>query len=305
MDRLAQMQAFVAVAEEQGFAAAARRLGVSPPVVTRSVAALEQHLGVVLLERTTRKVHLTEAGTRYLSDCKRLLAELEDVEASVTGEHTTPRGLLGVTASIMFGRMFVAPLLTDFLVRQPQVTARALLVDEVVDLMDEGLDVAVRIAKLSDSTLTSVKVGAVRRVMVASPAFLKQHGVPKTPRDLGDLRTFAFSTERSPPAWAFEHRGKPLSLRARPTLLVNTSEAVIDAAISGVCITRVLSYMVAEHVRTGRLKVVLSDYEAEPIPVHVLYREGRRAPARVRAFVDFVVPRLRANPAVNLRLRQS
>jgi DNA-binding transcriptional LysR family regulator len=305
VDRLAHMQAFVAVAEEQGFGAAARRLGVSAPVVTRAVAALEKHLGAVLLERTTRKVHLTEVGSRYLSDCKRLLTELEDVEAAVSGEHAEPRGLLGVTASIMFGRLFVAPLLTEFLVRHPQVNARALLVDQVVDLMDEGIDVAVRIAKLSDSTLTSIRVGAVRRVMVASPAFLAEHGAPKTPRDLAGLRCFAFSTERSPPAWTFEHRGKLLSLRTRPTLLVNTSEAVIDAALAGVCITRVLSYMVAEHVRAGRLRVVLSDYEAEPIPVHVIHREGRRAPGRVRAFVDYVVPRLRANPAVNLRLRKS
>jgi DNA-binding transcriptional LysR family regulator len=299
------MRSFVAVAEAQGFAVAARRLGVSAPVVTRSIASLEQHLGALLLERTTRKVHLTEVGARYLSDCKRLLAELDDVEASVGGEHAAPRGALGVTASIMFGRMFVAPLLTDFLVRNPQVTARALLVDQVVDLMDEGLDVAVRIARLSDSTLTAVRVGAVRRVMCAAPSYLKKHGVPKTPADLHALRCFVFSTERSAPAWTFEHRGKPSSLRPHATLLVNTSEAAIDAVLAGAGITRVLSYMVADHIRAGRLRVVLDDYEAVPIPIHVVYREARRAPARVRAFVDFLVPRLRADPAVNIELRKS
>ena len=299
-----QMRAFVAVAEEQGFAAAARRLAVSPPVVTRAIAALETQLGVVLLERTTRKVHLTEVGGRYLSDCKRLLAELDDVEASVTGEHAAPRGALGVTASVMFGRMFVAPLLTDFLLRHPQVTARALLVDHLVDLMDEGLDVAVRIAKLSDSTLTSVKVGAMRRVLCAAPSYLKQHGSPRTPRDLRELRSFVFSTERSTPVWTFEQRGKPLSFRPRASLLVNSSEVAIDAAVAGAGITRALSYMVAEHVAEGRLRLLLEDFEAEPIPIHVVYREGRRAPARVRAFVDFLVPRLRANPAVSLRSRQ-
>lgn len=294
------MRSFVAVAEAQGFGVAARRLGVSAPVVTRSVAKLEQQLGALLLERTTRKVQLTEVGARYLTDCKRLLAELDDVEASVRGEHAAPRGALGVTAPLMFGRMFVAPLLTDFLVRHPQVTARALLVDQVVDLMDEGLDVAVRIAKLSDSTLTAVRVGAVRRVMCASPGYLKKHGTPRVPADLQALRCFVFSTERSPPAWTFEHRGKASSLRPHATLLVNTSEAAIDAVLAGAGVTRVLSYMVADHIRAGRLRVVLDDYEAEPIPIHVVYREARRAPARVRAFVDFLVPRLRADPAVNI-----
>lgn len=299
------MRCFVAVAEAQGFAVAARRLGVSAPVVTRAVASLERHLGALLLERTTRKVQLTELGARYLSDCKRLLTELEDVEASVSGEHAAPRGLLGVTASVMFGRLFVAPLLTDFLTRHPQVSARALLVDHVVDLMNEGLDVAVRIARLSDSTMTSVRVGSVRRVLCASPSFLKEHGVPQSPRELSELRSFVFSTERSTPSWAFEHRGKSLSVRPRASLLVNSSEAAIDAALTGACITRVLSYMVADHLRAGRLRLVLEDFEAEPLPIHVVYREGRRAPARVRSFVDFVVPRLRANPAVNPGQRKS
>jgi DNA-binding transcriptional LysR family regulator len=303
VDRLTQMRTFVAVAEAQGFAAAARRLGVSPPVVTRLVASLEEELGVVLLERTTRKVHVTEVGQRYLMDCKRLLAELEDVEESVAGAHRAPRGLLSVTASIMFGRLFVAPILNDFLSHNPQVTARALLTDQVVDLMDEGLDVAVRIARLSDSSLTSVRVGAMRRVLCCSPGFLKRHGAPKSPRDLDDLRCVVFSSERSAPAWSFEQQGKPISYKTRPALLVNSSEVGIDAALGGACITRVLSYMIADHVRAGRLRLILQDYEPEPIPIHVVYREGRRAPARVRAFVDYLVPRLRRDPAVNFSRR--
>lgn len=304
MDRLTQMRTFVAVAEASGFAAAARRLGVSPPVVTRLVAALESELGVVLLERTTRKVQLTELGARYLADCKRLLAELEDVEASVAGAHHAPRGQLGVTASVMFGRMFVAPHLNEFLLQNPQVSGRALLTDQVVDLMDEGLDVAIRIAKLSDSSLTSIRVGEMRRVLCCSPTFLKKHGVPKTLRDLEQLRCVVFSSERAAPAWSFEHRGKPLSFKTRPSLLVNSSEVGIDAALRGECVTRVLSYMIASHVRSGRLRLVLQDYEPEPIPIHVVYREGRRAPARVRAFVDFLVPRLRRDPAVNFGARR-
>lgn len=297
MDRLAAMRAFVAVAEEGGFLPAARRLSVSPPVVTRQVAALEQHLGAQLLERTTRQVRITEAGVRYLADCRRLLAELEDIEAAVGGLHGAPRGALGITASVMFGRMFVAPLLIEFLSKYPDVTARALLVDRVIDLLEEGIDVAVRIAKLEDSTLTAAKVGSVRRVMCASPEYLARKGTPQTPRDLADHRCFVFSTERTPPTWAFQHRGERLGFRPRTPLLVNSSEVGIDAALAGAGVTRVLSYMIAAHVRAGRLQLILEDYEAEPLPVHVLYREGRRAPARVRSFVDFVVARLRADKA--------
>src|SRR6478735_3613618 len=190
MDRLALMQAFVAVAEAEGFAPAARRLGLSPPVVTRSIAALEERLGTRLLERTTRKVRITEAGARYLGDCKRLLAEIEDAEAAVSGSHATARGALGITASAMFGRMFVARIVLDFLGKYPEVTARTLLVDRIVDLIDEGLDVAIRIAQLDDSTLTSVKVGAVRRVTCAAPSYLKKHGTPRSPRELADHHCF-------------------------------------------------------------------------------------------------------------------
>lgn len=300
MDRLTLMQTFVAVAEAEGFAPAARRLGVSPPVVTRSIVALEEHLGARLLERTTRRVRVTEAGLRYLNDCKRLLTEVEDVEAAVTGAHGKPRGLLGVTASVMFGRLFVGPVLVDFLAKYPDVTARALLVDQVVDLIDEGLDVAVRIAHLTDSTLTAAKVGAVRRITCAAPSYLKKQGTPKTPRELADHNCFVFSTERAAPPWDYRHGGRSLSFRPPPKLLVNSSEVGIDAAVAGAGITRALSYMVAGHVQAGRLRVILEDYEIEPLPIHVVYREGRRAPARVRAFVDFAVGRLRADAALGL-----
>jgi DNA-binding transcriptional LysR family regulator len=196
----------------------------------------------------------------------------------------------------------VAPILVQFLSKYPEVTARALLLDQVLDLMNEGLDVAVRIARLDDSTLISAKVGAVRRVTCASPAYLAKHGVPKTPRDLLEHRSFVFSSERSTPAWVFEHKGRALSFRPRSSLLSNSSEVGIEAALAGAGITRVLSYMVASHVRAGRLRLVLEEYEAEPIPIHVVYREGRRAPARVRAFVDFAVPRLRQNADLGLHL---
>src|SRR6478735_908698 len=232
------MQAFVAVAESGGFSPAARRLGVSPPVITRNVAALEEHLGALLFERTTRKVRLTEAGERYLLDCKRLLTELQDAEQSVSGAHAAPRGLISVTASVMFGRMFVAPVFVDFLARHPQVSGRMLLSDQIVDLLDERLDVAVRIAKLNDSSLRAIKVGVVRRVVCASPKYLAKHGTPRTPQDLAEHACFVFSTERATPAWAFEHRGKPLSFRPRAALLANSSEVGIDAAVRGLGLTR-------------------------------------------------------------------
>jgi DNA-binding transcriptional LysR family regulator len=292
------MKTFVAVAEEEGFAAAARRLGVSPPVVTRAIAQLEGHLRARLLERTTRKVRVTDSGARYLSDSKRLLAELDDMEAAVSGAHQKPSGPLGITASVMFGRLFVAPILVDFLARHPEVTARALLLDQVVDLLEEGLDVAVRIAHLPDSTLTSAKVGAVRRVTVASPAYLEKHGTPRSPTDLAEHRCFVFSAERSAPAWTYHHRGRALSYRPRAALLANASEVGIEAAVAGAGVTRALSYMVAAQVHAGRLRIVLEDYEPEPIPIHVIYRGG--GPARVRAFVEFAVARLRAEQAVRL-----
>jgi DNA-binding transcriptional LysR family regulator len=289
----------VAVAEASSFTAAARRLGVSVPHVTRAVMSLELRLGVKLLHRTTRVVRLSESGVRYLSDCKRLLGELEDAEASLTGAQQEPRGQLGVTASVMFGRMYVAPVLLGFLAGHPKLTARALLVDRIVDLFEEGLDVAVRIARLPDSPLTAIRVGSVRRVACASPAFLARHGVPKTPTDLSQLPAIAFGPDRATPSWAFEGSKRRFALRPRSQLVVNSSEVAIEAALSGHGVTRVLSYMIGRELADGRLQIVLSDFEPAPLPIHVLYSEGRRAAARVRAFVDHLVPRLRADRVLN------
>lgn len=298
MDRFTHMQAFVTIAETGGFASAARRLGVSPPVVTRAVASLEAHLGGRLLTRTTRKVRLTEAGARYLEDCRRLLTELDDIEGAVRGAHSEPRGVLNVTASMTFGRLHVAPLILDFLDQYPRVSVHAMLDDRVLDLVDEGLDVAVRIAHLSDSSFTALRVGEVRRVLCASPRYLRAHGVPKSPKDLEAHEVVMFSQERSAPAWSFEGPKGKLSVKPRSRFVVNVSEVGIQAALAGRGLTRVLSYMVASELRTGRLRLVLEDYEPEPLPVHLVYREGRRAPARVRAFVDFASQRLRRQLAL-------
>jgi DNA-binding transcriptional LysR family regulator len=290
------MQVFVAVGEAQGFAAAARRLGMSPPAVTRSISALEAQLGVKLLQRTTRIVRLTEAGARYLLDCKRLLGELEDAEQSLSGAQGQLRGQLSLTASVMFGRLFVAPVLLEFLDRHPQVTGRALLSDRIVDLIDEGLDVGVRIARLSDASFTAVRVGSVREVVCASPAYLKAHGVPRAPLDLLGCEAVAFSQDRASPTWSLRDGKRTVPVRPRSRLVVNSSEVAIQAAIDGRGVTRALSYMVAAHVKAGHLRIILSDFEPEPLPIHVIYHEGKRAAARVRAFVDFAVERLRTNP---------
>ena len=296
MDRIDAMRVFVAVAEAGGFAPAARSLRLSPPAVTRAVAALEHRVGARLLHRTTRIVRLTEAGTRYLADARRILAELEEAEATAAGAHAEPRGQIAVTAPLLFGKMHVAPVVLGFLERFPEVSARTLFVDRVVDLMDEGLDVAVRIAVLPDSTLTAVRVGEVRRVVCAAPDYLARRGPPVTPRDLEGLDCIGFQSGVAPAPWVFPARTGEGTETVRPPMrmLVNNADVAVAAALAGHGITRVLSYQVADEVRAGRLAIVLADREPPPVPVQLVHLEGRRAAARVRAFVDFAAERLRA-----------
>jgi len=296
VDRFASLKIFVAVGEEQSFAAAARRLALSPPAVTRAVGALEQQLGVKLLQRTTRIVRLTETGNRYLLDCKRILSDLEDADQVASGAQAEVRGSLAITASVLFGRAFVAPLLHAFLKRHEKINLRALFVDRVVDLIEEGLDVAVRIAHLSDASFTAIRVGAVRNVVCASPAFLKRFGVPRKPDDLKELPAFCFSGDRTAPAWSFQVGKQTLSVRPSARLVANSPEIAMQGAVAGEGVTRVLSYQAASDVKAGRLRVILPEFEQEPIPIHVIHREGKRAAARVRAFVDFAVAELRGNP---------
>jgi DNA-binding transcriptional LysR family regulator len=292
------MRAFVAVADAGGFAAAARLLGLSPPAVTRAIAAIEERVGTRLLQRTTRVVRLTEAGTHYLADCKRILAEIDEAEASAAGSHGEPAGQLAVTAPVMFGRLFVAPLVFDFQARHPRVTARLLLVDRVVDLIEEGLHVAVRIANLADSSLSAARVGWLRRVVCASPGFLAAHGVPARPGDLEGQDSIAFGGSATPPGWTFPVAGRAETVGVAHRLAVNTADVAVAAAVAGRGFTRVLSYQSAAEVAAGRLVIVLEDFEPPPIPIHIVHPEGRRASARVRAFVDYAVERLRAEPSL-------
>lgn len=304
MDRLDSMHIFVTVAETQGFASAARHLRLSAPLVTRAVAALEAHIGARLLHRTTRHVRLTETGERYLADCKRILAEVREAEALASGAHVVPQGHLVVTAPVLFGRIHIAPLLLTFLQAHPQITARAFFVDRVVNLMDEGVDVALRIAHLPDSSLTAVRVGSMRRVIAASPAYLAQRGEPMAPSDLADHDAIGSSPSGGPATpWSMaaapREPGKLVQgPQPRIQLTTNGGEVGIMAARAGHGLVRALSYQVAEDVAAGRLRIVLADYEPPLIPVHLVYPEGRRAAAKVHAFVDHVVAHLRAHPAL-------
>ncbi|NUU33559.1 LysR family transcriptional regulator [Pseudomonas sp. C2B4] len=298
MDRFQEMQVFAAVAQDQGFSAAARRLGMSAASVTRAVAALEKRIGTHLLTRTTRSVHLSEAGQRFLEDCRRILTEVQEAEDSAAGSHAQPRGQLTITAPVLFGELFVTPLMVDFLTQFPDVTINALLVDRVVSVVEEGVDVAVRIGELPDSNQHAIRVGEVRRVIVASPQFLTRQGRPTHPQDLTQAPMIATSAIGQLRSWPFLESGEPLSIRAEPRLVVTANQAAITAAALGLGFTRVLSYQVASKVAAGELEIILADFEMPPLPIHVVYQGGRKAPARVRSFVDFTVKALREHPAL-------
>ena len=305
MDKLEGMRIFVAVADARGFAPAARQLGMSPPAVTRAIVALETQVGVQLLRRSTRTVALTEVGARFHADCKRILVDIEEAEASASGAHALPQGLLSITAPTMFGRMHVAPLLLGFLAQHPQVTARSHFSDQIVHLLDEGFDLALRIAHLPDSGLTAVRVGHVRRVVIASPQYLAEHGVPRRPADLAQHQAVGFSQHGATEArWVFYPPGGKASVdgevgHPQVRLVSNGGETSITAALAGHGLARALSYQVVDDVLAGRLQLVMVDHEPPPIPVQLVSADGRKAAAKVRAFVDFAAERLRAEPVLN------
>jgi len=293
MDRFRELATFLAVAEEGAFNAAARRLGASPPAVTRAINGLEDRLGIRLFTRTTRQVKPTEAGARLMADAARILAELEAAEASAMGAHAAPRGLLRLTAPVQFGQRYIAPVLRDYLDAYPAVTAEAVFLDRVVDLIGEGFDVAVRIGELPDSSLTATRLGTVRRVTVAAPAYLDRQGCPGTPAELARHRLVFHSGAGGPQAWDYVAAGRSGMVPVAPALTTNTVQAAIDAAAAGFGITRVLSYQVAEEIAAGTLVEVLAAHEAREMPIRLVHSEGRRAAAKIRAFIDLATARLR------------
>ena len=291
------MTVFLAVADAGSFAAAARRLEMSAPSVTRSVAALERRLGALLLVRTTRSLRLTEAGQRYAADCRRILEAVEQADDAAAGAMAVPRGALAITAPALFGELHVMPAVLGYLRGHRQVSVRALLVDRVVNLVDEDIDVAVRIGALPDSSLTAVPVGHVRRVVCAAPGFLHDHGEPADPEALQRFCTITAAMEGRGSQWRFMQAGQNVRMNMQSQLTVTSFQAAVAAAREGWGLTQVMSYQVAPHLANGALQVVLRDFEMPPVPVHVVYPEGRKSSAKVRSFVDFCVDALRRDLA--------
>ncbi len=285
MDRLDAMQAFVAVADLQGFAPAARKLGLSPSGVTRLIAALEQRLGARLLQRTTRSVTLTDVGTRYLERVRRILGDVEEAESSAEGERTRPSGRLVVSAPIGFGRLHVSPVMSKYLARHAEVSAELRLSDRMINLVEDGVDLAVRIGHLPDSTLVARHVGEMRRMVVASNAYLKRRGEPKTPQAIASHDTIQFGVA---PDWRFVEEGREIRVASTPRLATNSFDAAIQYAEQGGGLTRVMAYQAAEALKRGRLKIVLAKFEQPALPIHIVYPTSRLLSAKVRAFIDLV-----------------
>ncbi|WP_395395075.1 LysR substrate-binding domain-containing protein [Novosphingobium sp. BL-8A] len=300
MDRFEALTAFVTVAERRGFAAAARALDVSPPVVTRAVAALERHLGVTLFHRSTRAVSLTDEGAAFLDRARRILADLREAEQVVMGGRSAPRGQLYLTAPVMFGRMHVVPVVGALLAKHDGLSARMMLLDRNVRIIEEGIDVAVRIGALADSALRVVAIGSVQQTIVASPAYLADRGIPMSPGDLKVHSCIVGSGVRVGSTWPFGDRGGnsggdrgETAVEVVPRLTVNTVDAAIEAAEGGLGLANVLSYQSAEAIAAGRLVRVLADHAPPPMPVNLLYDAGRAAMPSVRAFIDAMRERAR------------
>jgi len=298
MDQLHLMQVYVAVAEEEGFAAGARKLSISPPAVTRAIAALEEKLNVKLLHRTTRHVRTTEAGERYLMDARRILHEVQVANEAVIGINAKPQGKLAITAPVLFGQMFVMPAIVDYLQRYPDTEVEGVFLDRVVNLIEEGLDVGIRIGQLPDSSMRALRVGTVRLILCASPEYLKQKGIPQSPDDLLNHDCIHSRAVNASNEWHFGESDQQ-KIKIKPRLIVSTNDAAIAAAKSHFGITRLLSYQVAPLLASGELKIVLENHEPAPRPIHIVHREGHLASTKVRAFIDLIAKKLRNDKALN------
>jgi DNA-binding transcriptional LysR family regulator len=301
IDQFHLMRVFASVAEEGGFAAASRKLDLSPAAVTRAVVALEEQLGARLLQRTTRNVRFTDAGRQYYENVRAILASIAEANEAVAESNATPRGTLSITAPVMFGRMFVMPSVIDYMQRYPQVKLIAHLVDRVTNLVDEGMDVAIRIGHLPDSGLRAIKVGQVRRVLCASPDYLDKFGSPEHPTELAQHSIISSSHVSPHTEWRFNAEKEALLVKLDPRLTVTSNDAALSAAVSGLGIARLLSYQVWSEVEKGSLRLILEAYEEEPWPVHVVHREDKLGSSKVRSFIDNIVDVLRSHTKLNPR----
>jgi DNA-binding transcriptional LysR family regulator len=297
MDRLESMSTLLAAVEAGSLSAASRKLRMPLATVSRKVSELEAHLRTRLVNRTNRRLTLTDAGRSYVAACKRILEDIGEAERAATGEYIAPRGDLIVTAPIVFGRLHVMPVAIEFLKAYPDINIRVALADRVVNLQEDDVDLAIRIGELPDSSLVATRVGAVHRVVCGSPAYFAARGTPKSPGELGTHDCITFDGLLSPDSWKFAVGKSSVSVAIHSRLIVNTAEAAIDAAIAGVGVTRVLSYQVASALRAGTLALVLRKFEPAPWPVSLVYAGRGPVPLKLRAFIDFAAPRLKAKLA--------
>lgn len=293
MDRLESMTVLLAVTDAGSLSAAGRKLRMPLPTVSRKVSELETHLKARLLIRSTRGFTLTDAGRSYIAACRRILDDIHEAERAAAGEYSEPRGELVLTAPVVFGRLHLLPILTEFLNIYPEVSVRLTQGDRVVNLAEDHLDLALRIGTLPDSSLISTGLGTIRRIVCASPDYLAARGIPQSPRDLSAHQCIGFEHLTAGAAWRFQIGGVETTVPVSPRLIVNTAEAAVDAAIAGVGLTCVLSYQVESAVRAGLLNLVLQSFEPTPIPVSFLYLGQGRIPLKLRALLDFAAPRLR------------
>jgi DNA-binding transcriptional LysR family regulator len=294
MDRFDAMATLIAAVDGGSLSAASRALGMPLATVSRKVSELEAHLRTQLVVRTSRNLSLTEAGRAYVAASRRILDEIDDAERAASGEYRAPRGHLTITAPIMFGRLHVEPVVLNFLRAYPDITARLVLADHVVNLIDEHIDVAVRVGDLADSSIVATRLGAVTWVTCASPDYLEIRGTPETPEALELHDCVMFEGQYSNNLWTFGCGQQALAVPIRPRFAVNTADAAIAASIASAGITRVLSYQVASAVAAGALRLILRPFELEPLPVHLVYGSQSLLPLKLRAFLDFAAPRLRA-----------
>lgn len=296
MDRLDAMRILLRVADRGSFSAASRDLGVPLATVSRKVNELEAHLGARLLVRTTRKVALTDTGATYLASARRILEDIEETERNASGEFHAPRGELNLTAPVFFGRLHILPVVIDFLAAHPEINVRLLLSDRNLHLLDDHVDMAVRIGRLPDSTMIATNVGSMRTVVCASPKLIDAYGTPESPEDVAALPCVNFEFLSPAASWLFRstETGQSFDVALSPRLSVSTAEAAVEAAAQGVGTTRVLHYQCAEQVRDGELRIILEDFEVEPLPVHLIHAARGALPLKMRVFLDFAIPVLRA-----------
>ena len=294
MDRLEAMSTFLAAVENGSLSAASRKLGMPLPTVSRKVSELEAHLRTRLVNRTSRRLTLTDVGRAYVASCKRILEDINEAERSAAGEYTAPKGELIITAPIVFGRMHVLPVALEFLKAYPEIDIRLMLADRVINLQEDQVDLAVRIGELPDSSLVATRVGSISRVVCASPVYFAERGTPKSPGDLAKHDCITFNGLMSPDSWIFVIGKSTSTVSIHSRLVVNTAEAAIDAAVAGLGITRVLSYQAADAIRAGTLAVALRKFEPTPAPVSLVYAGQGLLPLKLRAFLDFAAPRLKA-----------